>query len=83
MILMHPSVIRVGVIGERDEHVGQVAVAYIQVKTLEPGLEEQIRQLCERDLAAYKIPRKFIISTHTLPVTATGKVDKKVLGKNL
>ncbi len=83
VILMHPSVIRVGVIGERDEHVGQVAVAYIQVKTLEPGLEEQIRQLCERDLAAYKIPRKFIISTHTLPVTATGKVDKKVLGKNL
>ena len=81
VILMHPNIIQVGVIGEIDENVGEIAVAYAQVRSHEPGIEQKLRELCERNLAAYKVPRKFICSTHTLPMTATGKVDKKVLRK--
>lgn len=83
VILMYPNVIRVGVIGEMDEAVGEIAVAYVQIKEKELGIEQKIRELCERNLAAYKVPRKFIYVTHNLPLTGTGKVDKKVLRKQL
>src|SRR5262249_8560059 len=32
VLLMHPNVIRAGVIGEVDEAVGEVAIAYVQIK---------------------------------------------------
>lgn len=83
VILMHPAVIRAAVIGEIDEAVGEVAVAYVQIKEQEPGIEQKIRELCERNLAAYKVPRKFVCSTHNLPMTGTGKIDKKELRKKL
>ena len=81
VIQMDPDVIRVGVIGEPDEAAGEVAVAYVQIRTEVPGIEGRLRALCERQLAAYKVPRKFICSTQQLPITGTGKVDKKVLRK--
>ena len=83
VILMHPNVIRVGVIGEIDESVGEIPVAYVQIKEQEAGIEQRLRELCERNLAAYKVPRKFVCVTHNLPLTGTGKVDKKVLRKQL
>ena len=81
VILLYPNVIQVGVIGEVDENVGEIAVAYVTLRSQEPGIEQKLRELCERNLAAYKVPRKFICTTHPLAVTATGKVDKKVLRK--
>lgn len=81
VIQMDPSVIRVGVIGEPDEAAGEIAVAYVQIKTTVPDIEKRLRELCERHLAAYKVPRKFVCSTEQLAVTGTGKVDKKVLRK--
>ncbi len=81
VIQMDPEVIRVGVIGEPDEAAGEVAVAYVQLKAEIPGIEQRLRDLCERQLAAYKVPRKFVCSSQQLPVTGTGKVDKKVLRK--
>lgn len=79
VILMHPNVLRAGVIGVKDEFVGEIPVAYIQLKQDEPGIEQALKKLCDQNLAAYKIPRSFICSTQELPLTATGKVDKKVL----
>jgi acyl-CoA synthetase (AMP-forming)/AMP-acid ligase II len=83
VILMHPSVIRVGVIGEVDPMSGENAIAYVQVRHMEPDIEQKLKVLCTQNLAAYKIPRKFICVTYNLPTTATGKVDKKVLRKKL
>lgn len=81
VLLQYPNVIRAGVIGEVDENVGEIAVAYVQIKEHEEGIEQKLRDLCDRNLASYKVPRKFICGTHNLPITATGKVDKKVLRK--
>ena len=83
VLLMHQNVMRAAVVGELDEATGEIAVAYVQVKDKQDGIEQALRELCERNLAAYKVPRKFIIVTHNLPVTGTGKVDKKVLRKDL
>jgi long-chain acyl-CoA synthetase len=81
VILMYPNVVRAAVIGEEDESAGQIAVAYVQLRHAQQEAEAKIRELCERNLAAYKIPRKFIFVTHNLPMTGTGKIDKKELRK--
>lgn len=79
VILSHPNVIRVGVIGVPDEDAGETVVAYIQLREKDDKAEREIKALCMRDLAAYKVPRIFICDTRELPTTATGKVDKKTI----
>lgn len=81
VISSHPNVLRVGVIGKIDPNVGEIPVAYIQLRKAQTGIEREIEQLCKIHLASYKIPREFICSTEELVTTATGKVDKKVLRK--
>jgi long-chain acyl-CoA synthetase len=78
IILLHPNVIRAGVIGRIDED-GEVPIAFVQVRTREEGIEKRLKSLCLQHLAVYKVPREFICDIKELPVTATGKVDKKVL----
>ncbi len=79
IILSHPNVVGVGVIGHKDIAVGEVPIAYVQIKKKEEHIEQALKKLCIKNLAPYKVPRTFICSTQSLPVTATGKVDKKVL----
>lgn len=79
LIMGHSLVIRVGVIGREDKTAGQVPIAYVQVRELSPTLEQELADLCIKNLASYKNPRGFILTTKNLPTTATGKVDKKRL----
>lgn len=78
ILMAHKAVLAVGVIGIDDEEVGQIPVAYVQVRVHHDGLEDELRALCMQNLANYKVPRRFVI-VKELPLTATGKVDKKVL----
>lgn len=78
ILLMHPIVFKAAVIGHEEEASGQVPVAYVAVKNRTPDLEKALRDLCNNNLASYKIPRKFIC-LDDLPMNATGKVDKKQL----
>lgn len=81
VISSHPNVMRVAVIGKLDESVGEIPIAYIQLRKPQPNVEKEIEHLCKTHLASYKVPREFICSTEELVTTATGKVDKKVLRK--
>ncbi len=81
VIMTHPNVIRTGVIGIKDEASGELPVAYVQLREEKKGMEEILRNLCVQQLAPYKVPRSFYCQTDDLPLTATGKVDKKVLRK--
>lgn len=83
IILLHPNVMSVGVVGLDEPESGQVPVAFVQVKGEVNGIEVALKELCDQHLAPYKVPRQFICSGTALPVTATGKVDKKVLRKQL
>lgn len=78
ILLSHPKVIHAGVIGirENDEEFPIAFVASDEKK--HEKLAEQLYELCKRNLAPYKIPTKFIIKK-ILPLTTTGKVDKKKL----
>lgn len=82
IIMSHPNVIRVGVIGVKDETNSEIPIAYVQLRQPEDGIEQKLKNLCTQQLASYKVPRTFICSTNELPVTTTGKVDKKLLRTN-
>jgi long-chain acyl-CoA synthetase len=79
IIIGYSNVMRVAVVGRKDEQQGEVPVAYVQLKEAEEGVEKKLLALCQQNLAAYKIPRDFFCSTEPLPTTAMGKVDKKKL----
>lgn len=78
----HPDVRSVGVIGRADERRGEVPVAFV---CLHPGAKaEAARGLaawCAESLASYKQPE--IRCIDSMPLTVSGKVDKKLLKSQL
>jgi long-chain acyl-CoA synthetase len=78
VLMSHPTIFKAAVIGKDEETVGQVPIAFVAVKKMDNSLEGALRDLCRNNLAAYKIPKKFIC-LEDLPMNATGKVDKKQL----
>jgi long-chain acyl-CoA synthetase len=83
VILSHPNVLRVAVLGKIDVQTGEVPIAFVQLKENQQGIEQALRALCLKNLASYKVPRDFICSVEQLTITATGKVDKKKLRERL
>ncbi len=80
VLMQHPHVNAAAVVGQiRDDE--EVPVAFV-ASTHPEKLEEELKELCEEHLAIYEIPKNFIIRP-SLPMTATGKVDKKVLKKEV
>jgi len=82
VILKHPNVLRVAVVGKGDKVSGDIPVAFVQLRKSLEYIEKELRDLCKKELAAYKIPRKFFI-VKEMPLTATSKVDKNKLKKKI
>lgn len=82
ILLSHPSVLQAGVVGVR-ENDEEIPVAFVASKeTNTAKLIRELHSLCSRHLAPYKIPRQFYVKKE-LPVTTTGKVNKKLLLQEL
>jgi len=79
VLALYPNVLRVGVVGRPDESEGEISVAYVQLRKPEPHVEKALEALCKAQLAFYKVPRVFHCSVDELPLTALGKVNKKIL----
>ncbi len=77
VLLRHPAIIKAAVIAQ-EEDGGQVPVAYVAVRDGVKVLPAEITAFCRDNLAAYKVPR-VVTCLADLPMTATGKVDKKTL----
>ncbi len=76
LLLEHPGVREVAVCGVPNERRGEVPVAYLVVDgPFDPAALEEV---CRRSLATFKVPRAFI-QVESLPRTALGKVQKKLL----
>jgi len=80
-LMSHPAIFKAAVIGKHDDASGQIPVAYVAARKLDPNLEKELLAYCSNHLAGYKIPRK-IICLEDLPMNATGKTDKKQLTQN-
>jgi acyl-CoA synthetase (AMP-forming)/AMP-acid ligase II len=76
MILRHPDVVDVAIVGVPDERLGERACACVvlaESRALE--LDELVRFLVEEGLATFKLPER-IARFDALPRTQTGKVQK-------
>ncbi|GAA4283029.1 acyl-CoA synthetase [Brevibacterium daeguense] len=80
-LALHPDVKDVAVIGEPDEELGEIVVAYLQVEDHvrpSPEFAEEVRQWLSDKLARFKIPREFRFIDE-MPRTPTGKLVKRKL----
>ncbi len=78
VLVQHPSVAMAAVIGVPHEKMGEVGWAYVMKRpgtTLDP---EELRQMCAKHLADYKVPARVIVRD-MLPMTALGKIHKPTL----
>lgn len=83
VIMTDQNVIGAGIVGRKDEYVGEVPVAFVQLRIDDVHAPNRLKKLCEQYLALYKVPKEFICTTKELPKMPTGKLDKKALRKML
>jgi long-chain acyl-CoA synthetase len=80
VLMEHPDVIDVAVVGLPDELWGEVVTAVVVTRSeLDPAALEDH---CRRVLAGYKIPRRWV-QAESLPRNAYGKVLKRELRERL
>ena len=80
-LVKHPAIGNCAVVPAPDETRGSVVKAFILLApghAASPALEESIREHVKRHLAPYQQPR-LIEFVSELPMTTTGKVQRKVL----
>ena len=79
VISAHPAVLEVGVAGVPDRVKGEVAKAWIVLKTgVAPPTADEIRSYCRQRLAPYKVPAH-VEFRNSLPKTMVGKVLRRAL----
>ena len=78
VIAEHPEVALVAVGKIRDDIKGEIAKAYVVLKTGSSCAEDEIVQFCRKKLAAYKCPRE-VQFVNDVPKTSTGKIMRREL----
>jgi long-chain acyl-CoA synthetase len=82
VMMTHPAVSLVTVIGVPDERLGEEVKAYVVRKPGATITEDELRDWCKEQMAAYKYPRLIEFRTE-LPIGPTGKVLKRALREGL
>jgi long-chain acyl-CoA synthetase len=74
----HPRVLRAATVGVPDPKRGETVKVFIVPKPGETVTEQEVIDYCKERLTPYKVPR-LVEVIQDLPLTAIGKVDRKVL----
>ena len=77
VILRHPKVFDVAVIGTPDKRLGEKVTAVVDVVPDESMTEEELKAFIEENLPRYKRPRQIIFDK--VPRNPTGKIEKPKL----
>ncbi|MDA0342399.1 MAG: hypothetical protein O3B74_12470 [Proteobacteria bacterium] len=75
LLLEHPAVHQVAVVGLADEQMSEVPVAFVERA---PGAQleaEDVMGFCRNQVASFKIPRH-VVFVDGFPMTASGKIRK-------
>ncbi|MFT5483431.1 MAG: acyl-CoA synthetase (AMP-forming)/AMP-acid ligase II [Halieaceae bacterium] len=82
VLLAHPGVSDVAVVGLPDAQWGEAVCALVVLKLTSQHPEDELIGHCRGLLAGYKTP-KFIRFSSSLPVNASGKIDKPAVREYL
>ncbi len=80
VLAAHPAVAEAALIGVPDEKWGEVGKAVVAIANKQSLTADELTNFCRDRLAKYKIP-KSVVFIDSLPKTAAGKVDKKLLAE--
>ncbi|AHC52494.1 hypothetical protein SUSAZ_05305 [Sulfolobus acidocaldarius SUSAZ] len=80
LLLKHPLVEQVGVIGVPDKESGQVPIAFVKLKEGHVLTENELLSWCKANMAWYNVPKEIIILDQ-MPLTPSGKVRREELIK--
>ncbi|MFM0247770.1 FadD3 family acyl-CoA ligase [Paraburkholderia sediminicola] len=78
LVIEHPAIAQVAVIGVPDERLGEVGKAYVVLRAEVSLSAEELVTWCRARMANYKVPRT-VDFVAALPVNASGKIVKHVL----
>ena len=78
LLLAHPAVSQVAVVGMPDDRLGEVGMAFVVPASGAELRPDDLIAWAREAMANYKVPRKVEI-VESLPVNAAGKVEKEVL----
>jgi fatty-acyl-CoA synthase len=78
LLLEHPDVQQVAVVGLPDERLGEVAVAYIECRAGAAIGVEDVLSHCRGKVASFKLPRH-VVFVEAFPMTESGKIKKTEL----
>ncbi|MFH1860330.1 MAG: long-chain fatty acid--CoA ligase [bacterium] len=76
VLYAHEKVAEAAVVGQEGKNREEIVVAIIVLKKGEKATIEEIRDFCQKRLAAYKLPR-IIEFWESIPKNATGKILKR------
>lgn len=78
VLLSHPSVAEVAVVGIPDEKWGEAGKAFVVTTEPDSFSVAALQQYCRDRLAKFKVP-KVIVHSQGLPKNDTGKIDRNAL----
>ena len=82
VIADYPEVTAVAVVGQPDEHWGEIVVAFVTASEGSVIEQESLRSFCRERLAAYKVPAVVTV-IDDMPLNASGKILKRELRARL
>jgi long-chain acyl-CoA synthetase len=78
VLATHPAVGMVAVAAMPDAEKGELAIAYIVLRSNTQVTPSEMESRCRLNLASYKAPGRFIL-VDDLPKTSTGKIMRRAL----
>jgi len=78
LLLEHPAVQQVAIVGLPDERLGEVAVAYVQCRAEAAIAAAEVLDYCRGKVASFKLPRH-VVFIDAFPMTESGKIRKAEL----
>lgn len=82
LLLTHPAVQEISVLGQRDEEWGEVVVAFVVLEAGRQINAEELDAYCLNSIARFKRPKRYYF-VESLPKSSYGKVLKRELKEML